>query len=140
MGNGLVWNGDQFMANLTSATEQGMLEVLQMLQEEIQNQSRIDTGQTRDSYEYAQEWDGSKLVGQVGSNHMNAIYEEFGTGEYAENGDGRQGGWVYYNERRREFVFTTGKEPNKPMRKAFSAKVSDVERYVQDALGRVFDG
>lgn len=140
MTKGLTWNGDQVLGVLSGAAEQGMLEVLRMLQEETQRQSRIDTGQTRDSYEYTQEWDGSTLIGRIGSNHMNAIWEEMGTGEYAENSDGRKGGWVYYNERRKEFVFTYGKEPNKPMRKAFSIRYADIERYVQDVVGRAMNG
>jgi hypothetical protein len=33
---------------------------------------------------------------------MNAVYEEFGTGEYAFNGNGRKGGWFYVDEREKD--------------------------------------
>lgn len=51
------------------------------------------TGQTADSYEY--KVDEGQLAVHVGSNYENAIWEEFGTGVHALNGDGRKGWWVY---------------------------------------------
>ena len=51
------------------------------------------TGRTADSYEY--KVDEGQLAVHVGSNYQNAIWEEFGTGEFALNGDGRKGWWVY---------------------------------------------
>lgn len=35
------------------------------------------------------------LTATVGNPMQNAIWEEFGTGEFAHNGDGRKGWWVY---------------------------------------------
>lgn len=52
--------------------------------------TRVDSGDTKASF-------GHKVVGDtvyVGSNLENAIWEEFGTGTYAENG-GRSGYWVF---------------------------------------------
>ena len=67
--------------------------------------------------------------GQVGSNIENAIWEEFGTGEYALHGDGRKGGWVYQAPKG-EFYFTKGKTPNRPMHNAFTAlKNKLIKRY-----------
>lgn len=51
------------------------------------------TGRTADSYEY--KVDEGQLAVHVGSNYQNAIWEELGTGEFAINGDGRKGWWVY---------------------------------------------
>lgn len=93
--------------------------------------SRVDTGQTKGSYEY--KVNGSYMAGeqycQVGSNLENAIWEEFGTGEYALHGDGRKGGWVYQAPKG-EFYFTRGKTPNRPLYNAFaSLKGKLVERF-----------
>lgn len=53
------------------------------------------TSKTSGSYEY--KVDEGQLAVHVGSNYDNAIWEEFGTGEFAsETGHvGRQGWWVY---------------------------------------------
>ena len=90
------------------------------LQAKTQRNSRVDTGQTKGSYEYHVNPD--KLEGVIGSNLENAIWEEFGTGEYALNHDGRKGGWFYEDAKDgKVYYFTKGKAPNRPMYKAFSA-------------------
>lgn len=105
------------------------------LQAKTRRNSRVDTKQTVGSYEYHVNPD--KLEGVIGSNLENAIWEEFGTGEYALNHDGRKGGWYVPEEKLSEkaktkmkkyiakdgkvYYFTKGKAPNRPMYKAFSA-------------------
>lgn len=59
---------------------------------EIVKNSRTDTGQTKNAYAYRLDENGTEQMLTVGSPLMNAIYEEFGTGEYALKG-GRKGGW-----------------------------------------------
>ena len=61
------------------------------VQTAVHNASRVDTGETRGSYTYVV--DESALEATVGAPEENAIWEEFGTGEYALHGDGRKGGW-----------------------------------------------
>lgn len=63
------------------------------LRSRTQRNSRRKTSKTADSYEYKVD-EGQQAV-HVGSNYDNAIWEELGTGEYAVNGDGRKGWWVY---------------------------------------------
>lgn len=62
--------------------------------------------------------DEATLEGMIGSALENAIWEEFGTGEYALNGDGRKGGWAY-TDRKGETHFTHGKKPNRALWNAF---------------------
>lgn len=88
------------------------------VQSAAQRNSRVKTGQTRGSYEY--QVDESSLEAEVGSGLENAIWEEFGTGEYALNGDGRKGGWTYRDEKG-EYHHTFGKTPNRPLYNAFVA-------------------
>lgn len=88
------------------------------VQSAAQRNSRVKTGQTRGSYEY--QVDESGLEAEIGSGLENAIWEEFGTGEYALNGDGRKGGWIYQDEKG-EYRHTFGKTPNKPLYNAFVA-------------------
>lgn len=101
------------------------------LQARTRRNSRADTEQTKGSYDYKVK--GSFMAGeqegQIGSNLENAIWEEFGTGEYALHGDGRKGGWVYQAPKG-EFYYTKGKKPNRPMYNAFTAlKNKLVKRY-----------
>lgn len=69
---------------LESVKEQWLDDVTRMLLNQTQQNSRVDTGQTKSS------WDRKVLEneGVVGSSSQNAIWEEFGTGDYAVNGDG----------------------------------------------------
>lgn len=60
---------------------------------QTQRNSRRKTSQTAGSYEY--KVDEGKQAVHIGSNYQNALWEEFGTGEHALNGDGRKGWWVY---------------------------------------------
>lgn len=88
------------------------------VQSAAQRNSRVKTGQTRGSYEY--QVDEGSLEAEIGSGLENAIWEEFGTGEYALNGDGRKGGWTYRDEKG-EYHHTYGKSPNRPLYNAFVA-------------------
>lgn len=128
------WNGDDIMERLRGAMSRGLNTALIDLLEKTQDLSRVDTGKTRNSYEHSMEWDGSVLIGTLGSNEMNAIYEEFGTGKYAENNDGRQGGWYYFDEKSGQVFFTEGKKQNKPMRDALAVKQADIERHIMDSI------
>lgn len=77
--------------------------------------SRVKTGQTKGSWDYS--INESDLQVSIGSPLENAIWEEFGTGEYALNGDGRKGGWYYVDEYG-EGHFTHGKSPNRALHNA----------------------
>ena len=52
--------------------------------------SRVDTGETKGSYGHSVVKKNGSAELQVGSNLENAIWEEFGTGEYAIKGNGRK--------------------------------------------------
>lgn len=101
------------------------------LQARTRRNSRVDTGQTKGSYEYVV--DESKCEGKIGSNLENAIWEEFGTGEYALHGDGRKGGWVY-KDAKGNFHYTRGKTPNRPLNNAFTALKSKLIKRYEDIL------
>lgn len=120
--------------------------------------SRTDTGQTKGSYEY--KVNESARECQIGSNLENAIWEEFGTGEYALKGNGRKGAWyvpvdtytgskkptyngkvvIVYGKNGKKFYKTNGKTPNRPLDNAFkSLKTKLIKRFGQiltDKIGR----
>ena len=79
--------------------------------------SRVKTGQTKGSWDYVV--DEGELQATVGSPLQNAIWEEFGTGEYALEGNGRKGGWFYVDEKGNGH-FTHGKKPNRALFNAYT--------------------
>lgn len=90
---------ETFSLEVKSALKEKALIFLQEAGEEItslvtRNQVR-DTGATAGSWSDSPVLDPDHLAVHMGSNHPNAIWEEFGTGRYAEKGDGRKGWWVY---------------------------------------------
>lgn len=93
--------------------------------------SRVDTGQTKGSWDYVV--DTSDLMVTVGSPLENAIWEEFGTGEYALNGNGRKGGW-YYVDARGDGHFTHGKKPNRALWNAFETLKPSIKATMENKL------
>lgn len=96
----------------------------------------------------------------VGSQHEAAYWEEFGTGEYALNRDGRKGWWVYVegndsprgnqqyytkNEAMQTAAYlrskgldahaTNGIEPNRPLHRAFTSLKSTLVRMAEQVIG-----
>lgn len=136
----LEWNGDKIQNALMAAMDEAVTDSLEILRDDIHRKSRFDPvnpgEHTRDTYQHTTEIHRNKIVGHIGSNSMNAIYEEFGTGEFAERGDGRKGGWVYFDKVRGQFFFTYGKTPNKPMRRAYSENINKMKKTVEDTVKR----
>ena len=101
--------------------------------------------------------DESELTVTVGNPLENAIWEEFGTGEYALNGDGRKGGWwipvgnggisktqaeAYGWEKVKRnkdgeitFVFTRGKKPHRAFKRAFTSSKNFLKRRAKETIG-----
>ena len=92
--------------------------------------SPVDTGQLKNSW--AANIDEDKMEATIGSPLENAIWNEFGTGEFALNGDGRQGGWVYKDED--GFYFTRGKAPNRTLYTAFNKLKPKLIKRAEDVL------
>ena len=131
-----ISHADSVLAEFDSIIDTWLEEASGELEAEIARLSRVDTGQTKDSYKHVV--DTAKKEAYIGSNLENAIWEEFGTGEYALGGDGRKGGWWYRNPRfglngdRREFVHTYGKTPNRPMARAYLGKETRLISRIQN--------
>mgnify|MGYP004513369845 CR=1 FL=1 len=87
--------------------------------------SRVDTGQLKGSWNH--QVDESAKEAQIGSPEQNAVWEEFGTGEYALHGDGRKGGWTYQDDSG-DWHHTNGKTPNRTLHNAFESKKAAIIR------------
>lgn len=121
------------------------------IQSQTQRNSRVDNGETKGSYKYVV--DENNLSVSVGSDLENAIWEEFGTGEYALHGDGRKGGWYIPEEKLsakakshmqkvigkdgKVYYHTYGKKPNRPLQKAYNtSKDKLIRRFAEILIGK----
>lgn len=109
----------------------GLEEAAGELESQVKQNTRVDTGQTKNSWQHY--IDEAKLTAIVGSPLENAIWEEFGTGEYALKGDGRKDGWSYRDE---EGVWhhTYGKKPSRALHNAVTTKKATLVKIVCDNL------
>ena len=78
--------------------------------------------------------DNGKHEAIIGNPLENAIWEEFGTGEYALNGNGRKGGWTYKSEKDGQFYHTHGKAPSRAFWKAYNSLKSKIISRIQNSL------
>lgn len=101
------------------------------LESQVKRNSRVDTGKTKNSFRH--HVDEGEHAAYIGSNDENSIWEEFGTGEHALNGDGRKGGW-YYVDAKGEGHYTTGKKPSRAFWRAFTSLKSKLIKHIQDSL------
>lgn len=109
----------------------GLEEAAGELESQVKRNTRVDTGQTKNSWQHYVDKDNQTAV--VGSPLENAIYEEFGTGEYALNGNGRKGGWFYVDEEGNGH-FTHGKKPRRALHNAVTTKKAKLVKIISDNL------
>lgn len=102
---------------------------------EIESQSkrntRVDTGQLKNSW--ANTVDESNGIATVGSPLENAVWEEFGTGEYALHGDGRKTAWTY-KDRKGKWHRTSGKRPSRALNNAFASSKGKLKARLEQIL------
>ncbi len=101
------------------------------LESRVKRNSRVDTARTKNSFRH--KLDGEAHAAYIGSDYQNAIWEEFGTGEYALEGNGRKGGWFYVDEKGKGH-FTRGKRPSRAFWNAYAALKSKIIARLQSCL------
>lgn len=140
---------------LNDGALQGLIEAAGEVHAKTVRNSRVDTAQLKNSWRY--EVDESELIATIGSPLENALWEEFGTGEYAVNGDGRKGGWLVptsdltpkarrrmsggrIKKGKKVFYFTLGKRPNRPLERAYFSKKEAVIKIIRRAIKNAMKG
>ena len=126
---------EDFTFQVVNAIDDGINAVLEEcageLESQVKRNSRVDTGKTKSSFQHKVV--ESEHTAYIGSNDENAIYEEFGTGEYALKGNGRKGGWVY-RDAKGEYHYTTGKKPSRAFWKAYTSMKPKIISRIQNSL------
>ena len=123
-----------YKSNLKQVTSKIELEIYNALEEvggaveaQVKQNQRVDTGQTKGSWRHYVS--AREHAVYIGSNYDNAIWEEFGTGVYALNGNGRKTPWVYTPDDGRTFYRTKGKKPLRPLYKAMTLLRPKINKY-----------
>ena len=101
------------------------------LESQVKRNTRVDTGKTKNSFRH--HVDDDSHTATIGSDHENAIWEEFGTGEYALEGNGRKGGW-FYVDAKGDGHFTHGKRPSRAFWNAFTSMKDKIINRIQEYL------
>lgn len=129
-------NSIKVKAALNDAIISWLYQAAEVIESQVKQNTAVDTGQLKGSWDFTV--DESEKEAVIGSPLENAIWEEFGTGEYALHGDGRKGGWVYVDEKGGHF--TRGKKPRRMLHNAFETKrtaiVKEAERIIKSEMGK----
>lgn len=125
----------EVIAALEKLSQNVLEEVSGELESQVKRNTAVDTGQTKNSWTHyvTKVGDGHKAT--IGSPLQNAVWEEFGTGDYALHGNGRKGGWFYVDEKGKGH-FTHGKHPRRPLWNAYSSLKNRLIKHMQDVFKR----
>lgn len=124
-------NSAKVKAALNEAAIAYLYEAGGEIEAQVKRNTRVDSGQLKNSWTY--KVDEAKGECIIGSPLENAIWEEFGTGEYALHGDGRKGGW-HYKDDKGKWHYTVGKKPHRAFQNAFNSLKNALIRRAEEVL------
>jgi len=124
-------HSEEVKAVIAELAESSLEEACGELESQVKRNTAVATGQTKNSWQHRVTKSGEDYVGAVGSDYENAIWEEFGTGDYALHGNGRKGGW-FYVDAKGDGHFTHGKKPRRPFHKAYTTLKNKLIKFIQD--------
>ena len=159
---------EDFTGEVTEEIENIILNWLEEASSELETQTITRSGTGAYYREVASKWehrvDKSKYEAIVGNPLENALWIEYGTGEYALNGDGRKDWWVFIEdstgkssneskhyktkEEAKRMVaylrskgikagYTNGQLPKRPLHLAFTQNERDLKEVLKSRLGNV---
>lgn len=121
----------------SSGLAKGLMKGGEIVRAEAAANCPVDTGQLRQSIVVEQQSGTSVTVGPTADY---GIYVEFGTGSKGDPSVGytTKDGWVYFNEKTGQFVYTTGQAPQPFLVPAlFSQKDAVIEAVKQGLLEEI---
>ena len=143
-------NSVKILRALDDVGQQWLEDATRILHRQVVQNTRVDTGQTKSSWKKVVEGD----KGIVGSTSENAIWEEFGTGHYAVNGNGRKGAWyvpvekvlgkkkptfngkvvIVYGKNGQAYYKTNGKKPNRALQNAKNSTEKKIQKRLEQLI------
>ena len=98
-----------------------------------------DSGELRDKIDHNVTDGTNGPQAKIGSPLDDAMYVEYGTGEFAENGAGRKGGWSYQTPDGK-WHHTNGMAPQPFLRPAFRRNKANIENVIGQKFNSTFNG
>lgn len=133
-------NSKKIKEQLTNCSEEAMEAACLIVEAQAKALAPVgNAGELRDKIDHTVKNEKGIVRGMVGSPLDYAMYVEYGTGEFAENGAGRKGGWNYQDPSG-EWFFTWGNEPQPFLRPAFRRKHKQVEEIIGRKFRTTFKG
>ena len=126
-----VDNSEAVKRELERAAIRGLIKASMLVENQAVLLAPVNTGALRNSIGY--KVNESELAAYIGTNCEYAIYVEYGTGEFAEKGNGRKGGCVYKTPNG-EVRFTYGMSPKPYLRPAFRRNKKAIRDILADCL------
>lgn len=129
-----------------------LYEVAGELESQTKRNTPVDSGQLKSSWDYkVYEHKGEAVIG---SPLQNALWNEFGTGNYAVKGDGRKTPWyvpvdgytgtkkptyngkviIVHGKNGKTFYKTNGKSPQRTLQKSFDSVKKKAEQALENKL------
>lgn len=158
---------EDFAGEVSQEIQNTILNWLEEAASELESQAITRTGTGAYFRNIAEKWthsvDRDKYKAYIGNPMENALWVEYGTGEYALKGDGRKGYWVFVKdsegtssrstkqytleEAKRTVAFmrsqgldamyTKGQEPKRPLHDAFINNEEAIKDELKSRLGRM---
>lgn len=114
-----------------------LLEVKDSVASQASLNSPVDTGGLSRSFLTDSFVDKKEKTAYIGSSLKYSIWQEFGTGEYALEKNGRKGGWVYKSSKDGNFYRTKGVKPQRMLYKALLNKKTLIASQAKKVFGTV---
>ena len=120
---------------INEAVSNALEEVGGEMESQVKRYTKVKTGKTKASWTH--QVDEHNKVVYIGSNYENAIWEEFGTGIYAQNGNGRKDvPWVYRSEDGK-WHKTKGKKPRRALQNAFNSMKNRIKKFFEERFNNL---
>ena len=117
----------------TSTIVSAMQDACDLVEGSAKDKAPKDTGALRRSITNRIEVVGNEVSGIVFTPLEYAPYIEYGTGLYAENGNGRQTPWVYKDDKGK-YHYTHGQHPQPFMRPALKENEQNIKKKLKEGI------
>lgn len=118
---------DDVIKRIESEIESALEEVGGELEAQVKRNTKVNSGKTKAIWTH--KVDMNNKVVYIGSPYENALWEEFGTGIYAQNGNGRKDVPWTYRTADGKFYKTSGKKPRKALQNAFNSMKGKIQGF-----------
>ncbi len=97
---------DEFEDKIIKGVKRVIVETAEMAVAQMKALAPFDEGNLKRSIEVEYSPDGLRAKIIVGASY--SVFLEYGTGIYAEDGNGRKDPWVYWSDKLNRYVYTRG--------------------------------